>query len=298
MSQTPALPACDDSQESILAAEEALKLLELTFGPEPKQRTQSKHPVVVITSGGTAVPLERNAVRSITNFSTGARGAALAEIFLQKGCTVYLLTQAGAKKPFIRQLDTSKLIYDGGISNTDAANEFQAVRAQAQAVKSRLHIVEFETLAEYMFSFRHLLTTLAHYKQQLLVISAAAVSDFYLDHNDIPEHKIDGNAVQGQSLSLILKKTPKMLGLFRRIVPRSYFVSFKLETNPKVLDKKCKSSLDSAKVNMVVGNLLDRRYEEVDIWTVKGKNHVRVGTETIEQLMADIMLDEWRRNQD
>ena len=38
-----------------------------------------KAPVAVVTSGGTAVPLERNTVRFIDNFSTGSRGAASAE---------------------------------------------------------------------------------------------------------------------------------------------------------------------------------------------------------------------------
>ena len=40
-------------------------------------------PIVVITSGGTTVPLERNCVRFIDNFSKGTRGALSAEQFLQ-----------------------------------------------------------------------------------------------------------------------------------------------------------------------------------------------------------------------
>lgn len=35
--------------------------------------------VAVVTAGGTTVPLERNTVRFLDNFSTGARGAASAE---------------------------------------------------------------------------------------------------------------------------------------------------------------------------------------------------------------------------
>ena len=41
--------------------------------------------IVCVTSGGTTVPLERNTVRFIDNFSTGNRGAALAERFLAEG---------------------------------------------------------------------------------------------------------------------------------------------------------------------------------------------------------------------
>jgi hypothetical protein len=39
-------------------------------------------PVVCVTSGGTTVPLERNCVRFIDNFSRGLRGALSAERFL------------------------------------------------------------------------------------------------------------------------------------------------------------------------------------------------------------------------
>ena len=41
---------------------------------------QNSHkPLVIITSGGTTIPLEKNTVRFIDNFSTGSRGATSAE---------------------------------------------------------------------------------------------------------------------------------------------------------------------------------------------------------------------------
>ncbi len=40
-------------------------------------------PIVVVTSGGTKVPLERQCVRFIDNFSAGTRGALSAERFLE-----------------------------------------------------------------------------------------------------------------------------------------------------------------------------------------------------------------------
>jgi phosphopantothenate-cysteine ligase len=44
--------------------------------------------LVLITSGGTTVPLERNTVRFIDNFSLGTRGAASAEYFLRNDYAV------------------------------------------------------------------------------------------------------------------------------------------------------------------------------------------------------------------
>lgn len=40
---------------------------------------QTNRPLVIITSGGTTIPLEKNTVRFIDNFSTGSRGATSAE---------------------------------------------------------------------------------------------------------------------------------------------------------------------------------------------------------------------------
>lgn len=40
--------------------------------------------VAIVTSGGTTVPLEKNTVRFIDNFSTGARGATSAEYSLER----------------------------------------------------------------------------------------------------------------------------------------------------------------------------------------------------------------------
>eukprot|EP01057_Protomagalhaensia_wolfi_P000262 Protomagalhaensia_wolfi_Nauph_80__261@NODE_1148_length_1697_cov_51_161037_g876_i0_p1_GENE_NODE_1148_length_1697_cov_51_161037_g876_i0NODE_1148_length_1697_cov_51_161037_g876_i0_p1_ORF_typecomplete_len209_score26_49DFP/PF04127_15/1_8e20_NODE_1148_length_1697_cov_51_161037_g876_i04301056 len=174
----------DETQDSFMAAEEATKLLERTFGPQA-QPFETTNPVVLLTSGGTSVPLERNAVRSITNFSTGARGASLAEIFLERGYIVYFLTHKNAKRPFAQRLNAESLLFDGSQNESDVTSTVLALRQRAQQVRANLHVVEYETLAEYMFSFKYLLTSLAPYKGQLMVVCAAAVSDFYMDPNDV-----------------------------------------------------------------------------------------------------------------
>ena len=48
-------------------------------------------PIVLVTLGGTTAPLERSAVRFIDNFSSGSRGAASAEYFLERGYAVVFL---------------------------------------------------------------------------------------------------------------------------------------------------------------------------------------------------------------
>ena len=60
----------------------------------------SDRPVVLITSGGTSVPLEKNTVRSLENFSTGTRGARSAEHFLRNGHPVIFLHRKDSLQPF------------------------------------------------------------------------------------------------------------------------------------------------------------------------------------------------------
>ncbi|CAN0061708.1 unnamed protein product, partial [Laminaria digitata] len=61
-------------------------------------------PVVCVTAGGTAVPLEANTVRTIDNFSTGRRGALSAEQFIKRGYAVIYLGREGCAAPFARRL--------------------------------------------------------------------------------------------------------------------------------------------------------------------------------------------------
>ncbi|EEY15629.1 phosphopantothenate-cysteine ligase [Verticillium alfalfae VaMs.102] len=62
----------------------------------------SDRPVVLITSGGTTVPLERNTVRFIDNFSAGTRGATSAEYFLEAGYGVIFLHREFSLQPYSR----------------------------------------------------------------------------------------------------------------------------------------------------------------------------------------------------
>ncbi|GAA5835070.1 hypothetical protein JCM9279_007188 [Rhodotorula babjevae] len=64
--------------------------------------------VVLVTSGGTTVPLEHNVVRFLDNFSAGTRGAASAEHFLRSGrYAVIFLHRQHSLQPFSRHYSHS-----------------------------------------------------------------------------------------------------------------------------------------------------------------------------------------------
>jgi phosphopantothenate-cysteine ligase len=63
---------------------------------------QHSRPIALVTSGGTAVDIEENTVRTIENFSTGRRGAISVEQFLKRGYAVIHLWRTGSVSPFAR----------------------------------------------------------------------------------------------------------------------------------------------------------------------------------------------------
>ncbi|KAL6757555.1 DNA/pantothenate metabolism flavoprotein [Haematococcus lacustris] len=67
-------------------------------------------PIVVVTSGGTTVPLERRCVRFIDNFSAGTRGALSTEQFIKAGYAVILLHRRGSVQPFTSHLPASTVL--------------------------------------------------------------------------------------------------------------------------------------------------------------------------------------------
>lgn len=63
-----------------------------------------------VTTGGTAVDLEKNTVRTLENFSTGMRGSLLAEHFLESGWDVIYLYRDRSIMPFSRGVTVNQII--------------------------------------------------------------------------------------------------------------------------------------------------------------------------------------------
>ena len=93
---------------------------------------------------------------------------------------------------------------------------------------------------------------------------------------EISEHKIS-SAEQGEALSLTLQMVPKML---RPLVsvwgPELFVVSFKLETDEKKLIEKAAGALRTYKHDLVIGNLLATRRQEVTLVTAKESSLLRL----------------------
>ncbi|KAI9903574.1 hypothetical protein N3K66_000103 [Trichothecium roseum] len=181
--------------------------------------------VVLVTSGGTTVPLERNTVRFIDNFSAGTRGAASAEHFLAAGYAVIFLHREFSLVPYARHFSHATTgsfldfltVEDGDDGNggekvvraAEGSRETMArvlgeyKRAREQGL---LLTVPFVTIGDYLHELRAISRLMAPLGPEGLLYLAAAVSDFFVPPERMAEHKIQStdaaaattNAQQGQ----------------------------------------------------------------------------------------------------
>lgn len=259
----------------------------------------STPPVALVTSGGTIVPLESRTVRFIDNFSIGTRGATSAEYFLRHGYAVVFLHRRGSLQPFSRHLprdgllDVLQLVDGEGacLRPEKAQSLLPVLREYTEYVKrrNRLLLVEFVSVHDYIALLMRLGILLeTHVGAKAILYLAAAVSDFYIPPDEMPEHKIQSS---NGPLNLQLQLVPKMLSpLVRRWCPRPFVISFKLETDSRLLLDKASKALKKYDHHVVIANLLETRKREV--WLVErngGLEHIIVSEGSGREIEEEIV---------
>lgn len=260
--------------------------------------------VVLVTSGGTTVPLEKRTVRFIDNFSAGSRGARSAECFLDAGYAVIFLHREFSLTPFARHWShTPNCLLDfltegpDGTVVVDSTHQrkMRAVLQQYTSVRRRnmLLLLPYTTITDYLHELRAVARLLAPLGTNSLLYLAAAVSDFFIPPERMSEHKIQSTNIdhltqeaapakgaqadeefdnfdsspavpRSKRLIVDLDPVPKFLKtLVEDWAPESMVVSFKLETDPRILIAKANMALERYQHDLVVGNLLETRKTEV-----------------------------------
>ena len=260
---------------------------------------QSHRNVVLVTSGGTTVPLENQTVHFIDNFSAGTRGATSAEYFLEAGYAVIFLHRQFSLLPFSRHYShTTNCFLDYMTEGIDGqvvvSPEYQqrmvdVLRKYNAAKKgNQLLLLPFTTISEYLWALREIATIMKALGPNGLFYLAAAVSDFFLPRGRLSEHKIQSGATsgdrtadnsrQGEKLMIDLDPVPKFLkNLVDGWAPEGMIVSFKLETDSSLLVSKAQQSLEKYSHHLVIGNLLStRKYEVVFIAPKAPEKWIRV----------------------
>lgn len=268
---------------------------------------RSDRGVVLVTSGGTTVPLENQTVRFIDNFSAGTRGATSTEYFLEAGYAVIFLHRQFSLLPYSRHYSHSTNCFldcmtEGQNSEVVVNLEYQekmlGVLRQYNSARrnNTLLLLSFTTITEYLWHLRKISMLMRPLGPKAVFYLAAAVSDFFLPRDRLSEHKIQSseanrvggvaeqgssgsaNTSQGKQLMINLDPVPKFLkSLVDGWAPEGMIVSFKLETDPSLLVSKAQQALERYSHHLVVGNLLSsRKYEVVFVAPGKEERWIRV----------------------
>ncbi|KAG6006975.1 hypothetical protein E4U21_006495 [Claviceps maximensis] len=295
-----------------------------THAQQPDRR------VVLITSGGTTVPLEKQTVRFIDNFSAGTRGATSAEYFLEAGYAVIFLHRQFSLLPYSRHFSHSRDCFldfltegrpeeggqvqwredgdgdddqDAKRQGDDDATKLVRVRDVLRRYRrakdaNMLLMIPFVTIGDYLHELRALSRLMSPLGRRGLLYLAAAVSDFFVPPERMSEHKIQSTdaatwtaappsssssvsaalddeefdnfdasprpSARPKRLIVDLDPVPKFLkNLVDGWAPQGMIVSYKLETDPAILVRKARYSLERYQHHLVIGNLLSTRKWEV-----------------------------------
>jgi len=263
-----------------------------------KTHQSEARPIVLVTSGGTSVPLEKNMVRSVENFSTGSRGSSSAEYFLSKGYAVIFLYRPGSLQPFLRRISSeygglgeitpklaSTLASSLGedTSGFDLPSFVDPVKEFDRVIDKTLFMVDYKTVTDYLELFEEICKVVDVCGRQAMIYAASAVSDFYIPEDKMAKHKIQsgeaGNGVDEDGcLNMKLYPVPKKLRSIGEWCSKALVVSFKLETDTTILQKKSLRAIDNYNVDVVVGNILSTRKAECVLYMGEDRKGLKLKT--------------------
>lgn len=199
------------------------------------------------------------------------------------------------------------------------------LRERADVISNNLlFTIPFTTIEEYIALLKISTEAMNQCQSLGLVYLAAAVSDFYIPEGEKCIHKIQsrnydlrnkeqgnlenkrnddgqrntarGNAiVMNQStntLSLTLQPVPKVIhNLRQKWSPHAFCVSFKLETDETILEQKVKQAIENYDVHLVIGNVLDTRYDKVTLFERENDHNKSMNLKATEVTRSDSKKD-------
>ncbi|KAH8738923.1 hypothetical protein FG386_000789 [Cryptosporidium ryanae] len=264
--------------------------------------------IVVITSGGTNVPLEKNTVRFIENFSTGTRGAYSAEYFLNHGFSVIFFHRKGSNLPFAIEFP-SKYEIMLAFSNREDNIAIEKIKEITEASKNfrkyadKLFLIEFESIFDYSEGIKMISSQCAKYNEKIIFYLAAAVSDFYIPRNLLSNDKIsvpleftknDQLSLNNPCINIQLYQTPKFILQVRENCPNCFIILFKLETDENKLLIKSLEYLKRYKPDIICANLLHSKRNKIIMMTNETKIEILSNNiDPIEKLLVSNIVENY-----
>lgn len=275
-------PSAEELYFANTKAPEYLQELELEVGHFVDSHINSGRNIAVVTSGGTTVPLENNTVRFIDNFSAGTRGSISAEYLLAHGYCVIFVHREFSLKPYSQHYSNQSIL---DLLELDASGQPKIKEEYQKRVAKDLILYEkakseklllevpFTTVNQYLYTLRMISTKVQPFNERALFYLAAAVSDFFLPMSKLSEHKIQSKGMA--KLVVDLDPVPKFLNtLAKSWTSGAMIVSFKLETDKELLLSKCHGALIKYGHQLVIGNLLQTRKDEIYLVGPNFEKHI------------------------
>ena len=192
---------------------------------------------VLITSGGTKIPIDR--VRSITNMSRGTFGSRIADAFFDEGLKAF---RAGNE----RGNPIEKITFFMAKGSRRPA--LQALNDETYEDGYRpIEYVEYSTFDDYKSGVEELLKK----EKYDVIVAAAAVSDYGV------ANYYDGKyRSREDDMCIRLVKLPKVLPEIRALAPDAVLCGFKLlvDSTEDELLNAMEKQIDETNVDLVVGN--------------------------------------------
>lgn len=237
--------------------------------------------IVLVSSGGTSVKLEKNTVRSIENFSTGKRGALCAEEFLLHGYYVIFLYRDISLLPFTNRFSLNDFFDKKNDNNQEFQILYEKNKKLYEKYSNNIVYIDYYDVETYLELYEYISKKVSIFGKRSIIFLAAAVSDFYIPKEKISEDKIQSN---GEELTIKLFPIKKEINKIKtEWSPNSFLISFKLETDKDILFQKATKAIIKTKSDLIVANLLQTRYkvvyfvtpnEKIDIIEQKGEDNI------------------------
>ncbi|KAK4058371.1 Phosphopantothenate--cysteine ligase cab2 [Microbotryomycetes sp. JL221] len=251
--------------------------------------------VVLVTSGGTTVPLEHNVVRFLDNFSAGTRGAASAEHFLRTGdYAVIFMHRQHSLQPFSRHYSHSTNPFLDLLTIVDEPTAEPRLNEQTSdgflfpSIKSPIGGSTYDgtedasatTSSQIHISPPHLAPMLSLLRSYQLVKSQGLLHS--IAFTTIDEYLF---LLRGVSRVMGTAKDDKGVALGRRgmfylaAAVSDFFIPSQrmLETDANLLIPKARAALERYGHQVVIGNLLhDRKYKVVFVNNKQGEQWLTI----------------------
>jgi phosphopantothenate-cysteine ligase len=199
---------------------------------------------VLITSGGTKIPIDR--VRHIQNMSSGTFGAKIAQAALNRGLEVTFFMAENSKSPFkvdfnLHQMDAAQVVEEIG----------KITKKHAAAKVQKYTEVTYNSFDTYYSGLEKLVKE-GNFDA---IILAAAVSDYGVEN--YVDTKIRSNESEMQ---IKLKALPKIISKVKEWSHRSFLVGFKLlvDASNEELVSASMNSIKTNGCNLVIANDLTK----------------------------------------